>query len=254
MASKDFVVRKGLSVLDGDITGPSTWSIDTSSSGGSIRMKNGATEVGRFMSLGFQAIDGTASNPSIAFLNSYQTGLYRPAANQIGLTINGTGQMLLKDGALEPITDNDIDLGTASLKYKNSYFGLVDAENFKVNGGQGSDGQVLTSTGSGVAWEAAGSGGISNVVEDTSPQLGAALDTAGYNITSTSNQHISIVPHGTGDVQLETDTVEIGDSNANAKITTNGTGDLTLDTNNGTNSGSIVIEDGVDGDINITPN
>ena len=30
---------------------------------------------------------------------------------------------------------------------------LVDGQNFKINGGQGSDGQVLTSTGSGVAWE-----------------------------------------------------------------------------------------------------
>ena len=30
---------------------------------------------------------------------------------------------------------------------------IVDGENFKINGGQGSDGQVLTSTGSGVAWE-----------------------------------------------------------------------------------------------------
>ena len=29
----------------------------------------------------------------------------------------------------------------------------VDAGNFKINGGQGSDGQVMTSTGSGVAWE-----------------------------------------------------------------------------------------------------
>tara|TARA_B100000287_G_scaffold15952_1_gene16114 strand:- start:6689 stop:9616 length:2928 start_codon:yes stop_codon:yes gene_type:complete len=35
----------------------------------------------------------------------------------------------------------------------------VDAVNFKVNGGQGSDGQVLTSTGSGVAWENATGGG-----------------------------------------------------------------------------------------------
>ena len=35
---------------------------------------------------------------------------------------------------------------------------VVDAVNFKVNGGQGSDGQVLTSTGSGVAWEAAAGG------------------------------------------------------------------------------------------------
>ncbi len=32
---------------------------------------------------------------------------------------------------------------------------IVDGENFKINGAQGSDGQVLTSTGSGVAWEAA---------------------------------------------------------------------------------------------------
>jgi hypothetical protein len=36
---------------------------------------------------------------------------------------------------------------------------LVDAQNFKINGGQGTDGQVLTSTGSGVAWEAAAGGG-----------------------------------------------------------------------------------------------
>ena len=36
---------------------------------------------------------------------------------------------------------------------------IVDAVNYKVNGGQGSDGQVLTSTGSGVAWEDAASGG-----------------------------------------------------------------------------------------------
>jgi cytoskeletal protein CcmA (bactofilin family) len=36
---------------------------------------------------------------------------------------------------------------------------IVDGENFKINGAQGSDGQVLTSTGSGVAWEAGGGGG-----------------------------------------------------------------------------------------------
>jgi len=40
--------------------------------------------------------------------------------------------------------------------------GYMDADNFKINGGQGSDGQVLTSTGSGVAWEAAGGTTINN--------------------------------------------------------------------------------------------
>ena len=34
----------------------------------------------------------------------------------------------------------------------------VDATNFKINGAQGSDGQVMTSTGSGVAWEAVSAG------------------------------------------------------------------------------------------------
>jgi hypothetical protein len=38
---------------------------------------------------------------------------------------------------------------------------LVDGQNFKVNGAQGSDGQLLTSTGSGVAWEDAPASGPS---------------------------------------------------------------------------------------------
>ena len=37
---------------------------------------------------------------------------------------------------------------------------IVDADNYTINGGQGSDGQVLTSTGSGVAWEAIPAGGL----------------------------------------------------------------------------------------------
>ena len=37
----------------------------------------------------------------------------------------------------------------------------IDGENFKVNGGQCSDGQLITSTGSGVAWEDAPSSGTS---------------------------------------------------------------------------------------------
>lgn len=38
------------------------------------------------------------------------------------------------------------------------------------------------------------------------------------------------------------------------KVTTHGTTDLVLNTNNGTNSGSIIIYDGADGNISITPN
>tara|TARA_R100001463_G_scaffold2299_11_gene9842 strand:+ start:9975 stop:12029 length:2055 start_codon:yes stop_codon:yes gene_type:complete len=47
--------------------------------------------------------------------------------------------------------------------------GILDAVNFKVNGAQGSDGQVLTSTGSGVAWEDSAGGGASVTIADSAP-------------------------------------------------------------------------------------
>ena len=65
---------------------------------------------------------------------------------------------------------------------------------------------------------------------------------------------ITVVPNPTGKVHFETSETRVGINNTNAKITTKGTGDLTLDTNSGTNSGSIVILDGANGNITITPN
>lgn len=93
-----------------------------------------------------------------------------------------------------------------------------------------------------------------DLVNDASPQLSANLDVNGNSITSTSNGNVVIAPNGTGDVQLDADTVRVGDNNADATITTNGTGDLTLSTNGGTNSGTIAIADGTNGNISVTPN
>ena len=78
----------------------------------------------------------------------------------------------------------------------------------------------------------------------------------GGNITvgGAANSNISITPTGTGDVQLNADTVRIGDVSAAATITTNGLGNLTLSTNSGTNSGSIVINQGINGNITLSPN
>ena len=43
-------------------------------------------------------------------------------------------------------------------------------------------------------------GGLANIVEDTTPQLGGDLDINGYKIVSTSNSNIEIEPDGTGDI------------------------------------------------------
>jgi hypothetical protein len=97
-------------------------------------------------------------------------------------------------------------------------------------------------------------GTMTDVVDDTSPQLGGDLDVNGNDIVSTANADIDIIPHGTGDVNLGADTVQVGDNDADATITTQGTGDLILNTNNGTNAGNITLADGANGDISITPN
>jgi hypothetical protein len=131
-----------------------------------------------------------------------------------------------------------------------------------------------------------------DVVDDTSPQLGGDLDTNSFNIafddahgindengneqiifqtTSSavnqfditnaatgnapsisatggdSNIDVAIIPKGTGETK-------IGTGAAAATLTSSGAYDLVLDTNSGTNSGTITITDGANGNITATPN
>ncbi len=57
-----------------------------------------------------------------------------------------------------------------------------------------------------------GGGGLDNIVEDTTPQLGGNLDINGFQIVSSGNSNIAIIADGTGGVTLGP-TVTIG-SNA----------------------------------------
>ena len=89
---------------------------------------------------------------------------------------------------------------------------------------------------------------------DTTPQLGGNLDINGNDIVSVSNADIDIVPNGTGNVTLQTDTVQLGSADEDVTVTTNGTGDLTLNTNSGTNSSSITIADAANGNVAVALN
>ena len=100
----------------------------------------------------------------------------------------------------------------------------------------------------------ASAGGLTSVASDSSPQLGADLDVVTFSLVSTSNRDITLTPNGTGDVNLQADTVVVGDSNADATITSNGTGNLVLNTNSGTNSSALTIVDAANGNIEATLN
>ena len=80
---------------------------------------------------------------------------------------------------------------------------------------------------------------ITNAATGNAPQLSATGDD--------SNIDVAIVPKGTGETK-------IGTGAASATLTSSGAYDLVLDTNGGTNSGTITITDGANGNITATPN
>jgi len=79
---------------------------------------------------------------------------------------------------------------------------------------------------------------VTNAATGNPPIIGASGET---------NVDIHIKPKGSGETR-------IGTGAAAATLTTSGTHDLVLDTNSGTNSGTITITDGANGNINIAPN
>jgi len=77
---------------------------------------------------------------------------------------------------------------------------IIDGVNFKVNGGQGSDGQVLTSTGSGVAWETASS--FNADAAQVFNESGADVD---FRIESDGNSNMFWVNGGTNAIAIGSD-------------------------------------------------
>ena len=90
------------------------------------------------------------------------------------------------------------------------------------------NGKVLTA--SAVAgtytWETPSAVGISDVVDDTTPQLGGSLDVNGNSIVSASNGDIAITPHGTGDVVLDGLKYPSADGTAGYVLKTDGSAQL----------------------------
>jgi hypothetical protein len=102
--------------------------------------------------------------------------VYHVEAVSIGTPSDNTVSTakIVDDAVTSAKLDTNIAIGgTLNVGGTGTFTGLVDAAiidgaNFKVNGSQGTDGQVLTSTGSGVAWEdASGGGGGSSITFKT---------------------------------------------------------------------------------------
>jgi hypothetical protein len=118
--------------------------------------------------------------------------------------------------ASDPTLDNDGDALNAGDLYYNT-----------------TAGNLKYYTGS--AWVAITSGGITDVVQDGTPQLGGNLDVNGNSIVSVSNGNINITPNGTGSVILDGLSYPQADGSANQVLKTNGSGVLSFTTLQGGN-------------------
>ena len=92
----------------------------------------------------------------------------------------------------------------------------------------GTTGQVLKTDGAGnLGWVTA-AGGLSAVVDDTTPQLGGALDVNGQSIVSASAGNIAITPDTTGSIVLDGLNWPQADGTTGQVIQTNGAGQLSF--------------------------
>jgi len=188
---------------------------------------------------------GTVTNlTGTASINVNGTvGATTPAAGTFTtLTVNAANDLRLADSD----SSNYVGFKAPATVSTNIVWTLPSAD--------GTNGQVLTTNGSGV-FSFSSASGLTDIVNDTTPQLGGDLDILSRSITtSTVNGAIAIAPNGTGAVSLQTSSITIGTGSGQPQISTNGAFDMFLTTNFNTNSGSITIEDGANGNITLAPN
>ena len=201
--------------------GVNNFILDASSATGGITWPDGTTQTTAASGASFplEAPDGSAAAPSYSFASDTDTGFFVSAANQIKVSTGGSANHLFNTtnmqgpngSAITPAYSftADVDTGMGRWDTNELFFatgssrrlsiesdGAVDFIDsiIKVGGSLGSDGQVLTSTGSGAAWEDAGGGGDYNVI-----LLEDVINT-GYVRYPISNQP----PYGSTGVTAET--------------------------------------------------
>jgi len=137
-----------------------------------------------------------------------QTKIDFETADTINFYAGNEKQLVLTDGALTPGTNAILDLGTDALEFKDGYFdGTLEVDNLTIGGSQGSDGQVLTSTGSGIAWEdAAGGGSVSGNTFATDLKIGRDADnlidfTTDNEITFRVSANDGVVMKASGEIE-----------------------------------------------------
>lgn len=168
----------------------------TASNGTSITLSSGAdlddwisvVAWNRFLPLSGGNITGAVDMGTNKITNLASPTVSTDAAN--ASYVNAARDTRIEKSVVD--AKGDIIVGTANDTY----------DNLPV----GTDGQVLTADSTqtmGVKWATvSGGSGLTDIVNDTTPQLGGNLDVNGNDIVSVSNGDIEITPNGTGKTRI----------------------------------------------------
>ena len=110
----DDLIVNGDIDLEGSIDVNGTANLDNTDIDGTLDVSGQATFA-----------DGSAGAPSISNTGDVNAGLFFSAADVMSFSAGGTAQFTMADGAISPVTDSDVDLGTSSLYYKDAYIDTI---------------------------------------------------------------------------------------------------------------------------------
>jgi hypothetical protein len=194
----DDITINGSTISDsGDFTVDGGADIILDADGGDIFFKDGGTTFGSATNTSGNLIIKSGTTTALTFSGANVTiaGDLTVSGDDITMGTNTAGNILVADGT----NFNSVAVGglsEISTVANDDVFLAVDT----------SGGGLKKIARSAVVAGLATSGAISNVVEDTSPQLGGNLDMNGADIVTTSNATIDLAPNGTGTVVVRGNT------------------------------------------------
>ena len=180
-----------------DITLDSSGDIVLDADGADIFLKDAGTTYGSLTNSSGNLIikSGTTTALTFSGANATIAGDLTVSGDDITMGTNTAGNLLIADGT----NFNSVAVGSLSeisTVANDDVFLAVDT----------SGGGLKKIARSAVVAGLATSSALSNVVEDTSPQLGGNLDMNGQDIVTTSNADLELAPNGTGHVTVKGNT------------------------------------------------
>ena len=200
-----------------DVTGTLDFSDSAITNVGSIQLDSISGDADSNTSITFSGSDvitmatgGTTALTIDASQNVTVAGDLTVSGDDITMATNTAGNLLIADGT----NFNSVAVGSLSeisTVANDDVFLAVDT----------SGGGLKKIQRSAIVAGLATSGAISNVVEDSSPQLGGNLDMNGQDIVTTSNANIELAANGTGHVVVKGNTNQ-GAITLNCEVNTHG--------------------------------